>query len=265
MRRLSLIMVALVAAFAFSPIAAVADQTPGLVIDPATPAISSQNAGPVTVPNVTVPPGYVLVPAAPQAAAPPAPKSFFDKPLVIDSSRVDGGTQVQTVSLGSWAASILEWIATIAAGPLSIIITAWFYQLIKKMGLDNQEKLRGRFQEIVENGLALAAHDAGVKLNGTMPVQIRGQIANQTLDYVKAHGADTIKALGGATLNDPKAEEAALARIAKALSDKIDPPTGSVTVTAPSSSTVAADVTPAPPVVPDPMPSQPPVSVRPVA
>lgn len=235
MRRLALILVAALAAFSFQ---AHADETSGLTT---TPPIS----GPIASPAVQIPPGYKLVPDAPASTA---PKSFFDKPLIIDSSRVDGGTQVQTVNLGSWAASILEWIATIAAAPLSVIVTAWFYQLIKKMGLDNQEKYRGRFQEIVENGLALAAHDAGVKLDGTMPVTIRGQIANQTLDYVKAHGADTIKALGGANLNDPKAEEATLARIAKVLSDKIDPPTGSVTVTAPATSTVAADVVPAAPV-----------------
>lgn len=236
MRRLALILVATFATLAST--AALADQTPGLVTDPGTttPTVT----GPVVSP--AVPPGYKLVPADAPAAA---PKSFFDKPLIIDSSRLDGGTQTQTVNLGSWAASLLEWIATVASVPLATVLTAWLYQLFKKLGIDNQDAYRARFQEMIENGLALAAHDAGVKLDGTMPVQIRGQLANATLDYVKAHGADTIKALGGATVNDPKAEEATLARIAKVLSDKIDPPTGSVTVTAPATSTVAADVVPA--------------------
>jgi hypothetical protein len=77
---------------------------------------------------------------------------------------------------------------------------------------------------MVQNGIALAAQRAGVKLTGTIPIEVRGQIANDALAYVKDHGADTLKALGAKDVNDPKAEEATLARIAKALSDKIDPP-----------------------------------------
>lgn len=158
-------------------------------------------------------------------------------PLIIQPS------SVKTYSFGEAAGEALQWLVLVVGPVLAAVGVKLALNFLKKMGIDVSETQRARLQEMVENGLSLAAQRAQQNLKGTMTVEVRNDVANAALSYVQDHGTETLRALGFDP-NDPKAIEALQARIAKALDDKAPPPGPPAPVTV--SDPVPAAAAPAP-------------------
>lgn len=181
-----------------------------LVVTPAasqTLSTTSSSAG--TVGGVAQPGG----PIATSVIIPPAGKI-----VTVDS----GGNA--TVSGGSILGEAIMWAALLVGGGLAALIARWVQVGAKKLGLDMNDDARARLQEIVEHGIALSAQKAQVDLSDKLPLNVKAGVAVNALQYVQAHGADTLKQLG-VDPNDPTAIEAVQARIAKAMNDALPPPT----------------------------------------
>lgn len=123
------------------------------------------------------------------------------------------------IQVGSLAGEVLQWVVAAFGTVISGFIAAWLVKVAKKLGVDVTDQQRSRLQEIIDNGLSLAAHKAGTDLNGKIPVDVRSKIIADAVKYAQEHGADTIKSLGG----DPKAPgvtEALTARAAASIDEK---------------------------------------------
>lgn len=157
-----------------------------------------------------------------------------------------------TISVGTIAGQVLQWIVAVFAVPIGSLITAWLWRLFARLGIEATDALRARLQEIVINGLNAAAKSADEKLKGRSPIEIKSSIVAGAIAYTQVHGADTIKALG----LDPhsgKAVEVIRARIETAVADP----------TAPTPAAMNPPAPPPAPVVPDrPLPPDPPSDDR---
>ena len=131
-------------------------------------------------------------------------------------------------SIGTWAGEVLKWAATAFLGALATGLAAVAIQFLKWLGLKNAELLRDRLQQIIVNGLNDSAAKLETRLEGRGKVEVKSQIGMATLNYVRAHGADTIKALG-LDPNGGKLVEAVKARIETALNDPATPTPPSIT------------------------------------
>lgn len=127
-----------------------------------------------------------------------------------------------TISVGTLAGQILNWIAVAFAGPIGGMVVWILVRVLKKLGIDATDALRARLQEMVVNGLNVSAKTAQAEMAGRGKVVIKNQAVAATVEYVQAHGAETIKALG----LDPQsgeAVEAIKARIETAIADPMTP------------------------------------------
>lgn len=154
---------------------------------------------------ITDAPGYTPAPVAPGIA-----------PI---------GTPV-FVNVGSLGSDVLTWMAAVFTPVLGSILTAAIYQFLKKMGIDMTDAMRARLQEVVVNGLNIGAAKAEDALRSAPAVDVKSTAVAHAIEYVQAHGADTLKALGF----DPKDQKTIEAIQARAESAILNPnvPTASI-------------------------------------
>lgn len=181
-------------------------------------ALSQTTPPPTSVPTVAAP-----APAPAVSTPVPTPPTGQFVTVKDGSATISGGTLI---------GEAIMWASLLIGAPLAGLIATWLIKLLKRMGVDNADSYRDRLKEFVENGLALAAQRAQVDLKDKMSIDVRSKVAVDAMKYVQDHGAETLKALG-VDPNDGAAIEALQARIAKAMDDKVPPPT-SATVVAPA-------------------------------
>lgn len=169
-------------------------------------------------PAATATPG-ADTPTSVQVQVAPTPSS----PSQVTVSQGAGDSKIVSVSGGSLIGEVIMWVALVLGVPVAGFIVRWIQVAAKKMGIDVSDAARARLQEMVENGIALGAQRAQADLKDKLPIEVKGQVAQSALQYVKDHGADTLKGLGFDP-SDPKTTEALQARVAKALNDIAPPP-----------------------------------------
>jgi hypothetical protein len=127
-----------------------------------------------------------------------------------------------TISVGTLAGQLLNWIVVAFAGPIGGMVVWILVRVLRKLGIDATDALRARLNEFVLNGINAGAKIAEQNLAGRGKVEIKNEAVAQAVNYVQAHGAETIKALG----LDPKsgaAVEAIKARIETVIADPMTP------------------------------------------
>ena len=158
------------------------------------------------------PPIEQLLPSLPHSdvAGTPvaAPAPVIVKPTVVET--------------GTIAGEVLTWVTTVFGGLISTVLTGLLVRWLQKANIDLTEAQRDKLQGIIVNGLNLGAAQAQKDLAGKGDVEIKNQAVAFAIDYVKAHGADTLKALG-ADPNSPKFQQAVRARIETAIADDATP------------------------------------------
>ena len=127
-----------------------------------------------------------------------------------------------TISVGTLASQVLNWIMVGFTPVIGSVVVWILVRVLKKLGIDATDALRLRLQEMIVNGLNISAKAAEGKLEGKLPVIVKGQIISDTVNYVQAHGAETIKALGLDPQSGP-AVDAIKARIETAIADPMQP------------------------------------------
>lgn len=173
-----------------------------------------------------------LAPAVAQLGTAPIGQTATPAQIVVTppaNSAVTVRDGVATVSGGTIIGEIIMWVALIIGAPLAGLVATFVVKLMQKFGIEVSDADRARLKEMIENGIALAAQRAEKSLDGKLPVEVKNQIAVRALEYVQAHGIDTLKRLGYDP-TDPKAIEAIQARIAKFIAEK-EASVGSVSVT----------------------------------
>lgn len=123
-----------------------------------------------------------------------------------------------TVAFGDYAGAITMWMLPILLPLLAGFATDLYVKMRTRLGLQTSDAQRAQFQQIVENGVALGAHDAKASLSGKLTFEVKNQIMASAVDYAKNHGVDTLKAIG-VDPSSPEAEQAIRARAAKMLAD----------------------------------------------
>lgn len=156
------------------------------------PYILAQDSKPLSPPSFTAPPVVQVTPA-------PPPQN--------------------TLLLGDYANAVLQWMQPILAPIIAGFIVDVLIKIRTMLGQSTTEAQRAKLFEMAQNGTNLAIHQAGANMAGKMPVQIRSAVMAQAVDYVQAHGSDTIKALG-LDPTDPKAVQAIQGRVATILALK---------------------------------------------
>jgi hypothetical protein len=144
--------------------------------------------------------------AQPMPAATPA--VVTQAPAIIDTGTIGG--------------QVLTWVMATFGTTIGAALTALIWKLLQKAGIQANDALRARLQEIVLNGLNAGTKIAAEQLAGRGKIEIKQAAVASTVRYVQAHGADTIKALG----LDPmgaQAVEAIKARIETAITDPAIP------------------------------------------
>lgn len=173
-------------------------------------------------------PGPVAVGASPVGTVAQAPPAVAPSPpttgpttqnVVTTTGPVSSDT---TISVGTLAGQAFLWMVTAFGGVLGTALTALILKLIQAAGIKATDALRARLQEMVVNGLNLAAQEAAHHLEGKLPVQVSADIKARATAYVVAHGADTIKALG-LDPSSPLAAQAIQAHIETAIADPATP------------------------------------------
>lgn len=133
-----------------------------------------------------------------------------------------------TVNTGDVASSALAWVATVATGVVGTAVTTLLVRWFTHLGVQVTDEMRARLQDIVVNGLNLAAKELEQSLIGKGQVEVKNAVAARTVRYVQEHGADTLKALGLDPMS-PAATEAIRARIETAITDPRAPTPPSIT------------------------------------
>lgn len=126
----------------------------------------------------------------------------------------------QTVLLGNYASSILQWMLPIIAPVVAAFLVDALIKLRQMLGQTTSEAQRAKLQEMAENAVNLAGHELGKDLKGKISVPDKSAVMAKAVDYIQFHGADTIKALSGIDPTDPKAVQALQARVATILASK---------------------------------------------
>ncbi len=125
-----------------------------------------------------------------------------------------------TIDLGTYAGQALMWVASVFGTTIGAALTALFYQMLKNVGIQGNELLRQKLQDIIVNGLNAGAKDVSDQIAGRAKVEVKNEVVAKAVDYVQQHGADTLKKLG----IDPTSE-AAIAAIKARIETAINDPT----------------------------------------
>jgi hypothetical protein len=105
-------------------------------------------------------------------------------------------TSDTTISVGTLAGQVLEWVLAAFGVPIGSLITAWLFRAFRQAGINLTDSIRARLQQIVLNGMHLGALEAQKQLQGRGQVDIRNAAVAATIAYVRVHGTDELKALG---------------------------------------------------------------------
>lgn len=131
-------------------------------------------------------------------------------------------TSDTTISIGTLAGQVLQWVAAAFSLPIGALIVGWLLKLMQLTGVQVTAQMKDQLQGIVVNALHSAAANNAKRLEGKSEVVVKDTIVAEAIKYTQQHGAATIKALG----LDPKsgeAVEAIKARIEKAIVDPTTP------------------------------------------
>lgn len=131
-------------------------------------------------------------------------------------------TSETTISVGTLAGQVLAWIAAVFAVPIGALLSAWLWRLFQLVGVQVADQARARLQEMIVNGLNVGAKKAESDLRGRGQIEIKNAAVAETVRYVQAHGADTLRELGVDPASS-KAVEAIKARIETAIADPVTP------------------------------------------
>jgi hypothetical protein len=126
------------------------------------------------------------------------------------------------IDTGTVGGQVLTWVMATFGTTIGAALTALIWRLLQKAGIQANDALRARLQDIVVNGLNLAAKAAETELAGKGKIEVKNAIAADAVRYAQAHGAETIKALG-LDPTSPQAVEAIKARIETAVVDPTVP------------------------------------------
>lgn len=154
-----------------------------------------------------------------RAEVPPPPAFIAQNDAAATPAVVQVTPPKNTVLLGDYANAVLQWMLPILAPILAGFIVDALIKFRQKLGQTTSDAQREKLFEMAQNGVNLATHQLGQSLTGKLPVQVQSQVMAQAVDYVQAHGSDTIKALG-LDPTDPKAVEAIKGRVATILANK---------------------------------------------
>jgi hypothetical protein len=155
-----------------------------------------------------------------------APQNYDEVPPVVTVSQPK-----PTVLLGDYAGAALEWMLPILAPVIAGFLVDALIKLRQRLGQSTSEAQRDKLQQMAENAVNLAGHQLNHDLSGKLPMPARNEVMAMAVDYVQAHGSDTIKALG-LDPTDPKAVEAIKGRIATIMANKSSPPVPTAVVVA---------------------------------
>lgn len=178
----------------------------------AQPGVSFAEAIPGTAAAPTTPDGKPAQPPGTQVGVTSLPA-----PVVVQQA-----PKVAHLPLGEYLGDVLEYIATFFGTVISTLVVAWLSRVFKNAGIQVTDQLRDRLQELVVNGVNLAAAEAADKLKGKGEIDVKNQLLARTVTYVQDHGADTLKKLG-VDPKDPKFVEAVQARIEAAVNNPATP------------------------------------------
>lgn len=156
-------------------------------------------------------------PGQPACVGSPAPAATQN--TITTTGPVSSTTKIET---GTLAGEVLTWVAATFGSSIGLAVTALLLRLLKNAGFAGNEILRQRLQDMIVNGLNAGAAAAADKLKDKGQIEVKNEVVAKAVDYVQAHGADTLKQLG----IDPassSAVEAIKARIETAINDPATP------------------------------------------
>lgn len=160
------------------------------------------------------------LPAIAPAVAPAAPISSPGSQTTISTTApINAST---TIDVGTYAGQALMWVASVFGTTIGAALTTLFYQMLKNAGIQGNELLRGKLQDIIVNGINAGAKAANERLAGRGQVEIKNEVVAKAVEYAQTHGADTLKKLG-LDPTSPQAVEAIKARIETAINDPATP------------------------------------------
>ena len=135
-------------------------------------------------------------------------------------------TLATSIDVGAIATTVIQVTAAILIPAIGTLIIAALQRFFKKLGVQINQENSDRLQSMVVNGLNAGAAIAEEKTANLAPVEVKNQAVAATVDYVKAHGADTLKALGFDP-TDPKQQvllaDSIKARVETAINDPQTP------------------------------------------
>jgi hypothetical protein len=162
----------------------------------------------------SLPVGTTTVPGGMVNTAPPATQNTITTTAPVSSNT--------TISVGTLAGQVLSWVMVAFSGPIGGLAVWIMVRVLNNLGITATDALRARMKEFVINGLNATAPFVQAQLVGRGQVEIKNEVVAQTVAYVQAHGAETIKKLG----QDPMSQaavEAIKARIETAIADPTVP------------------------------------------
>lgn len=141
---------------------------------------------------------------------------------IVQTPPLQAPAPVSTIDGGGLAGQALLWVVTVFGGTIGTVLTGFLYKLMQKAGVQASEAMREKLQGIIVNGLNLAAARATQDLKGHGQIEIKNAAVASAVEYTKAHGAETLKALG-LDPTSPEAVQAIKARIETAIADPSTP------------------------------------------
>lgn len=147
-------------------------------------------------------------------------------PSVIVDQRPPADT---SFSFGTGASQLLGWLALVFGGPIASYAVLWLRALAKKAGVEMSQAMSDELQDKFKRGMTAEAAKIGADLDGKLTVDVQNKLLAAGVDYVKAHGINTVKDLSARNSalgflksfdpSDPKVQEALAARATTALNE----------------------------------------------
>jgi hypothetical protein len=131
-------------------------------------------------------------------------------------------TSSTTIDVGTYAGQALMWVASTFGVVIGGALTKLILQWAKNAGFVGSEILRQKLQDMIVNGMNAGAREAADSLKDKAQIEVKNAVVASTVQYVQAHGADTLKQLG-IDPTSPIAVEAIKARIETAINDPAAP------------------------------------------
>lgn len=161
---------------------------------------------------------------APVVVAQPSGPIVTEAPTATQNTITTTGpvTSTTKIEAGTLAGEAILWVGSVFGTTIGAALTALILRLMKNAGFQGSEILRQRLQDMIVNGLNAAAQSAADGLKNKGDIEVKNALVAKTVEYVKAHGADTLKELG-VDPNSNAAIDAIKARIETAINDPAAP------------------------------------------